>query len=266
MHCEEAPLRTETIAPPQRRNIVVGWFPCTDARVSLWHKERHVKDVSNWTNIGAAIDGALRLTDHYAIEPGCGLVAAVTCTWSERVKVRDACGGWVWPPSISGLLPRPAIKKQRLVYVSDRGVLSYSNEKTPPVRLRFLYRYPVTGALAAEQDLTSLFSIKIEPLSDEAMIAGLSHRGMEISNLSVSNLGADPKVNGVFWAEASGEIDVFVDLVDLSPKGAGPNRASTDFYKNHLKVDCSPITTHTHFAGKATGDIKIYWEQALNSL
>lgn len=258
----ESPLRTETIAPPQQRGVEIGWFPSVEAHISIWFNGRHLKDVSKWTNPEIAVEKAAGITKYYGIEPGCGLVIAVTCTLSEQVKVRRGDYGWEWP-SGGGNLPRSVIKAQRLVWTSDYGFTPLPDEQKIPVRLRFRRRFAITGKRADEQDLTSLFCVAFDPLNDLAMIAGLSHDGLMASGLSIQNVGPDPKVSGVFWAEAVGEICVLVDRnLVLEGQGWGDvrNGAMADFCADHLRVSCYPIENYTHWADHATGSVEICWE------
>ncbi len=259
---QENPIRTETITPPQQRGVKIGWFPYVEAQVSFWYNGQHLKDVSKWTSLDAAIEAAARQVEHYCIEPGCELLVAVTCTRSERVKVWNGDYGWSWPSSGSVQLPRPVTMAQGLVWTSDLGLMPVEDERVS-VRLRFRRRFAITGIRAAEQDLTPLFSVEIDSLDDKAMVVGLSHKGLEAFGLSIGNIGPDPKVLGVFWAEAVGEIDILADrnLILEGPEWDDVRSCVlADICANHLRVNCFPVENHTHWATRSTGSDDICWE------
>jgi hypothetical protein len=132
-----------------------------------------------------------------------------------------------------------------------------------PVRLRFRRRFAITGNRAAEQDLTPLFSVEIDSLNDKAMFAGLSHKGLVVSNLLITNAGPDLKVPGVFWAEAVGEIGILADrnLILEGPEWDDVRSGVlADICANHLRVNCFPVENHTHWATRSTGSDEIVWE------
>ena len=258
---QETPLRTENITQTQQRDIEIGWFPYVEAHISMWYNGRHLKDVSKWTSPETAIEKAAGIVEYYSIEPGCGLVVAVACTWSERVKEWNGDYGWRWP-SGGAYLPRAVTKAQRLVWTSDRGFTPIENELICAL-LRFRRRFSIRGQRADEQDLTPLFSVEIDSLDDKAMIAGLSHKGLVVSNLLITNAGPDSKVPGVFWVEATGEIDILVAR-DLILEGREwddvRNGVLADFCANHLRVNCFPVENHTYWANHATGSDEIFWD------
>lgn len=253
------PLRMETVER-QQPDVRIGWFDHVEAKVSMWLNGRHVTNFSNWTKLNSAIEDAKRIVDYYGIEPGCGTVVAVTLTESEKAKVWREGSGWQWPSAYADL-PCPVIKGQRLAWISDRGEIT-ADDQFVPVRMRFQYRFPIIGEHADDEDLTPLFAATVDPLTDRAMVAYLSHNGLKVSGFSVQNIGKDKIAKDVFWAEAAGDVTFCAARV-LSLEGKTWDVAHrgmlADFCMQHIRVSCFPTSNHTHWSSHATGDVQLSW-------